>query len=190
VNADDLQRAVATTRKVMASVRPEHMNSPTPCGSWTVRDLIIHMIDAPIFTAVVMETGDYRNHSGAPVDPAAGHYLTDYDAATSRVIAAFRGEGAMSKMVTMPVVGDLPGANLVVLATCDALVHGWDLAQAMGLPADLDADLGAAVLEAIRPLVTEKMRGTDGQALFEPEVKVPADASPADQLAAFLGRRP
>jgi uncharacterized protein (TIGR03086 family) len=190
VNADDLQRAVAGTRSVMASVRPEHLNSPTPCGSWTVRDLIIHMVDAPIFTAVVMETGDSRSHSPAPIDPTAGDYLTAYDAATRRAIAAFRAEGAMSKLVTLPVVGELPGANLATLATCDAFVHGWDLAKATGLPAHFDSDLAAAVLEAIRPLVTEQMRGADGQSLFEPEVEVPAGASSADQLAGFLGRRP
>lgn len=189
MNADDLQRAVASARPVLASVRPEHMTSPTPCGSWTVRDLIIHMIDAPIFTAVVMETGDSASHFAAPVDPATGDYLTAYDGATSRAVAAFRADGAMSKLVTLPVVGELPGASLAALATCDAFVHGWDLATATGLPAGLDADLAAAVLEAVRPLVTGQMRGADGRALFEPEVEVPAGASATDRLAGFLGRR-
>jgi uncharacterized protein (TIGR03086 family) len=190
VNVDDLQLAVATTRSVMASVRPEHLSIPTPCGSWSVRDLIIHMVDAPVFTAVVMETGDSTRHSSAPVDPAAGDYVAEYDAATSRAIAAFRAEGAMSKMVTLPVLGELPGASFVILATCDALVHGWDLAKATGLPADFDAGLAAAVLEAIRPLVTENLRGADGKALFAAEVKVPDDAPPVDRLAGFLGRQP
>lgn len=190
MNTDDLQRAVASTRTVMASVRPEHMNKPTPCGSWTVRDLITHMIDAPVFTAVVMETGDSSSHSGTPADPALGGYLADYDAATSRAIGAFRTAGAMSKMVTLPVIGQLPGSSLVILATCDAFVHGSDLAKATGLRADFDAVLAADLLEAMRPLMTPQMRGADGKALFEPEVAVPSDASPIDRLAGFLGRRP
>ncbi len=190
MNADDLQRAVATTRTVLAAVRPAQLDNQTPCGSWTVCDLIIHMIDAPIFTAVVMETGDWANHSYDPIDPAVGDYLARYDAATSRLVAAFRTEGAGSKMVKMPVVGPLPGASLNTAATCDAFVHGWDLAKATGVPTDLDPEFATAVLYAIRPLVTEEMRGSEGKALFGLEVKVPLDASPADKLAGFLGRRP
>jgi uncharacterized protein (TIGR03086 family) len=190
VNADDLQRAVASTRSVMASVRPEHMHNPTPCGAWTVRDLLVHMIDAPAFTAVVMETGDATAYSGAPVDPAAGDCVAHYDAATSRALAAFRAEGAMSKLVTLPAVGELPGADFVVLATCDAFVHGWDLAQATGLPASFDAELATGVLDAVRPLITEPTRDADGGALFKLEVEVPSGASPMDRLAGFLGRRP
>jgi uncharacterized protein (TIGR03086 family) len=190
VNADDLQRAVTSARSVMASVRPEHMGNPTPCGSWTVRDLLIHMIDAPAFSAVVMETGDSTTYSAAPANPVAGDCVAEYDTTTSRAIAAFRADGAMSKLVTLPVVGALPGADFVVLATCDALVHGWDLARATGLPANFDAELAADVLEAVRPLVSEQMRSADGTALFDPEVEVPSDAAPMDRLAGFLGRRP
>lgn len=190
MNADDLQRAVASTRSVMAEVRPEHMHDPTPCGSWTVRDLLIHMIDAPAFIAVVMETGDSTTYSGSPVDPAAGDCVAHYDAASSRAVAAFRAEGAMSKLVMLPGVGKLPGADFVVLATCDAFVHGWDLAKATRLPANFDAELAAGVLEAMRPLVTDQIRDAGGKAQFKPEVEVPADASPMDRLAGFLGRRP
>lgn len=190
MNADSLQRAVTATRPIMASVRPQDMNKPTPCGPWTVRDLIIHMIDAPFFTAVVMETGDWANHRARPTDPAAGGYMASYDAATARMIAAFRTESAMSKIITLPVVGELPGAHFVILATCDALVHGWDLAKATGQPADHDAALATEVLEAMRPLITTQMRGPGGTTLFGPEVTVPAQASPVARLAGFLGRQP
>jgi uncharacterized protein (TIGR03086 family) len=190
MNADSLRRAVAATRPIVASVRPAQMNDPTPCGSWRVRDLLDHMVDAPTFIAVVMETGDWRNHSGVSVDPERGGHAAGYDGATERAIAAFGAAGAMSRAVTLPVVGDLPGASLLVLATCDALVHGWDLARATGRPIDPDAELATEVLESIRPLMTERMRGPEGTTLFGPEVRVPPDASPPDRLAAFLGRRP
>jgi uncharacterized protein (TIGR03086 family) len=173
----------------MASVQPHQMAAPTPCGSWSVRDLIIHLVDAPVFTSVVLETGDSEGYSYDPIDPAADDFLAGYDAAASALIAAFRVDGAMSRTVTMPVLGKLPGASLVVLATCDAFVHGWDLAHATGISADLDADVAGNVLENIRPLVTEQMRGPDGTALFGTEVAVSSDASPADRLADFLGRR-
>jgi hypothetical protein len=45
-------------------------------------------------------------------------------------------------------------------------------------------------MEALSRLaVTDAYRGPDGVALFGPAAQAPAGASPADELAAFLGRR-
>jgi hypothetical protein len=49
--------------------------------------------------------------------------------------------------------------------------------------------LASWLLGRARLTVTEAYRGPDGQALFGPAVEAPAGAGPADQLAAFLGRR-
>jgi uncharacterized protein (TIGR03086 family) len=133
VNADTFQQAVTASRPVVAAVRPEQLDDPTPCRLWKVRDLINHMIDAPTFAAIVMETGDFSNQTDESVDHAAGDYLTDYDAATSRAIASFRAEGAMSKLVKLP-FGELPGAGFVNIAISDAFAHGWDLAKATPPP--------------------------------------------------------
>lgn len=189
VDADTLQRAVNTSRDIVASVQPEQMDDLTPCQSWKVRDLLNHMIDAPTFAATVMETGDWTNQSGESVDHASGDYLAEYDSATARAIAAFRADGALSKMVKLP-FGELPGAAFANIATGDAFVHGWDLAKATGTTTDLDPELATEILVAVRPLLPDQMRGPDGQAPFGPAVEAPADASPADKLAAFLGRQP
>jgi len=189
VDADTLQRAVKTSREIVASVQPEQLDVSTPCQSWKVRDLLNHMIDAPTFAATVMETGDWTNQRGESVDHASGDYLAEYDAATARAIAAFRADGALSKTVNLP-FGELPGSAFASIATGDAFVHGWDLAKATGRPTDHDPELATEILVAVRPMLPEQMRGPDGQAPFGPEVEVPADASPADKLAAFLGRQP
>ncbi|MBV9384221.1 MAG: hypothetical protein JOY82_09765 [Streptosporangiaceae bacterium] len=42
-------------------------------------------------------------------------------------------------------------------------MRGWDLAKAIGQPADLDAGLATAVLTAMRPLMTAQMRGPEGK---------------------------
>jgi uncharacterized protein (TIGR03086 family) len=189
VDADTLQRAIKTSREIVASVQPDEMDASTPCKSWKVRDLLNHMIDAPRFAATVMETGDWTNDTGDSVDHASGNYLTEYDAATARAIAAFRAEGALSKMVKLP-FGELPGAAFANIATGDAFVHGWDLAKATGRPTDFDPELATEILVAVRPMLPDQMRGPDGQAPFGLEVEVSAEASPGDKLAAFLGRQP
>jgi uncharacterized protein (TIGR03086 family) len=189
VDADTLQRAIKTSRKIVASVQPEQMDDSTPCKSWKVRDLLNHMIDAPTFAAIVMETGDWNNQDGEAVDHSSDDYLADYDVATARAIAAFRADGALNKTVKLP-FGELPGAAFAGIATGDAFVHGWDLAKATGRPTDLDPELATEILVAVRPLLPEQMRGSDGQAPFGPEVMVPPEANPSDKLAAFLGRHP
>jgi uncharacterized protein (TIGR03086 family) len=147
------------------------------------------MIDAPTFAATVMETGDWANHSGESVDHVSGDYLAAYDAATARAVAAFRAEGALTKLVKLP-FGEMPGEAFANIATGDAFVHGWDLAKATGRRADFDPELASEILVAVRPMLPEQMRGSDGQAPFGPEVKVSDEASPADKLVAFLGRQP
>jgi uncharacterized protein (TIGR03086 family) len=65
------------------------------------------------------------------------------------------------------------------------VVHGWDLATALGLPFDArpeDVAACAAWVEAFQP-------PRDG-GLFGPIVPVPDDAPPLDRLLGLAGRNP
>jgi hypothetical protein len=69
--------------------------------------------------------------------------------------------------------------------TTDVLVHTWDLARAVDLSPDLDAQLCASAVDALR--------GNDlprDNAMFQPAVAVAADADAATRLIAFYGRDP
>lgn len=74
------------------------------------------------------------------------------------------------------------------LATSDTFTHGWDLAKATGLSTDLDPELAEQLLEAAALLVPDQRRGDEPMA-FGPKVEPPAGATPADRLAAFMGRQ-
>ena len=74
------------------------------------------------------------------------------------------------------------------MAATEQFTHGWDLARAAGQHTDLDPELAAELLGVARLAITDDFRGPDGQALFGPVREASAGASPADQLAAFLGR--
>jgi uncharacterized protein (TIGR03086 family) len=189
MDANTFERAVASSRPIVESIRPEQMQDPTPCQSWQVKDLINHMIEAPTFAAVVMETGSFENMSGESADHAAGDFLDAYDAATSRAAAAFKAAGALDRIVKLP-FGEMPGAVFVSIASGDAFAHGWDLAKATGGSTDLDPQLASEILEAVTPLLPEQMRGPDGKAPFGPLVEVADSAPAADRLAGFLGRHP
>jgi len=55
--------------------------------------------------------------------------------------------------------------------------------------AEMDPELATGLLSQARLAITDSYRGPDGEALFGPPVEAPSGAGPADQLAAFLGRR-
>lgn len=42
---ETLERAFAMTRGLLANVTPDDYDSPTPCPSWSVRDLVNHIAE-------------------------------------------------------------------------------------------------------------------------------------------------
>ncbi len=187
MGAELLSQGFASTGRVLAGVSPEQLDTPTPCASWTVRDLVNHVVGGTTFFAVTAETG--AAPGGDTSDFATGDYVSAFKEGAARAIQAFEAEGAMEKMMTLP-FAELPGRAFVNIATVDTFTHGWDLARATGQPSDLDPELAAQLLSIAKGFVPDSLRGADGQAPFGPKVEPAADACPADQLAAFLGRRP
>jgi uncharacterized protein (TIGR03086 family) len=187
MSAETLERAFASTAAVLANVKADQLDDPTPCVSWKVRDVINHVVGGTTFFTVVAETGEMPG-GGAPVDHSSRDFNADYAVGARQAVAAFRAEGVMEKMMTLN-FAVLPGAVFVNIAATDAFVHGWDLARATGQQADqLDPALAAELLEGARVALPDALRGPDGKAPFGPRVDVPTSAPVADQLAGFLGR--
>lgn len=186
MSADLLEQAFASTAGVLANVKADQLDDPTPCASWKVRDLINHLVGGTYFFAAVAETGQPPNGQEAP-DFTSGNFTETFEQGARQAVAAFRAPGAMEKPMTLP-FGQLPGAVFVTIASTDTFSHGWDLARATGQPTDLDPALAAQLLENARSFLPDAMRGPDGQAPFGPRVEVPESAPAADRLAGFLGR--
>ena len=83
--------------------------------------------------------------------------------------------------------GEFPGQFFIGLRTSDVLTHAWDLAAATGQSTDLDPELAAEQLAAVRAFVGPEFRGAGMP--FGDEQPCSSERTPADQLAAFLGRR-
>lgn len=183
MSTQGLEQAVATTRGVLTATSKEQLDLDTPCASWTVKELINHIIGAQYFFIGGVEG---TPPGGDAPDFAAGDYVAAFDEASSQSIAAFGAEGVMEQMLTLP-FGQMPGSAFIGLAMTDTFQHGWDLAKATGQNTDLAPDLASAILEGARAAIQDGFRGPEG-APFGPEQAAPAGASNADQLAAFLGR--
>lgn len=80
---------------------------------------------------------------------------------------------------------DLPGDMAAVVALDELVLHGWDLAKAIGEPAGYDGP----ELEAVYGAVSH-FRAAGIEGLFGPAVVVPDDAPLFDRTLGLAGRDP
>jgi uncharacterized protein (TIGR03086 family) len=173
------QRAQDVFTGVLANVSPDQLGAPTPCSEWTIHDLIEHVIggneNVPIWA------GGKEEPPARPGDTVAAHL-----AAAAGAQQIFAGPDGMSTMFKLP-FGEIPGQLLIGMRTSDVLTHAWDLAAASGQSTDLDPELAVEQLAAVRAFVGPQFRGPDKP--FGDEQPCSSERAPADQLAAFLGRK-
>jgi uncharacterized protein (TIGR03086 family) len=188
MTTEGLASAFALTRNVLANVRPDQLDDPTPCVSWDVRRLVNHIVGGSHWFAITTNAGAAPEvDTTEDTDYTQGDVLASYDEGIAASLAAFESPGAQEKMVRLP-FGEIPGAMFMGVATVDQFTHGWDLAKATGQDTDLAPEMAEQLLAQCRVVITDQFRGEDGQALFGAEVEAPDGASAADRLAAFLGR--
>ena len=81
-------------------------------------------------------------------------------------------------------VGEVPGSVVARFRMVDVLGHTWDLAQTIGVAAELPLPLCEAALDFLFPMLDEL---SDSQ-VFGPPI-TPPDGSPADiRFLALIGR--
>jgi uncharacterized protein (TIGR03086 family) len=188
MTTENIERAFAVTRGIVANLTPKQLDAPTPCVSWDVRETLRHVVGGAYYFATVVNTGKFPDPPADDANLVDGDYVARYDEGIKQAVAAFGAPGAQEKMVELP-FGTLPVPVFMGIATTDVLVHGWDIARATGQSTDLDPQLASQLLEGARLLIQPAFRGPDGVAPFGEEQPAPAGATAADQLAAFLGRR-
>ena len=183
-----LERAFVMTRGILANVTPGDYAKPTPCASWTVQDLLNHIVEGANWFALCVNGGEAPDPDPTHgVDYASADPMASYEEGVAASVAAFGAPGALERIIRLP-FGEMPGAAFMGIATNDVFVHGWDLARATGQPTDLDPELAAQLLEQARSFVPDALRGPDGQAPFGLQVEPSGSADAAGRLAAFLGR--
>jgi uncharacterized protein (TIGR03086 family) len=173
------QRAQDAFAGVLANVSPDQFEAPTPCSEWTINALIEHVLFGNEHVGIW--SGCNEEPPARPDSAVAAHRAT---AAAAQEIFA-RPDG-MSMMFNLP-FGEFPGQVFIGMRTSDVLTHAWDLAAATGQSTDLDPELAAEQLAAVRAVVGPQFRGPGMP--FGKEQPCSSERAPADQLAAFLGRK-
>jgi uncharacterized protein (TIGR03086 family) len=172
---------------VVDGVEPNQLGNPTLCTEWTVRDVINHVVGGSTMFAECVEGGsvaDSRLEQLMGGDNLGDDYKGAFHRASDRARTAFSGPGALEKMVKLP-FGEMPAGVALNIAVMDVMTHALDIAKATGQKVD-DAELLEAALTIGRQLITADFRKPG---LFDAEQPAPANASPADKLLAFAGRK-
>ncbi len=176
-------RALDEVARLVAGVRPDQLDRPTPCTDWTVRTLIAHLIDANRRFTHVAE-GQPVTRPDRPPDLGAEDYTDSYRESAKALAEAWKVPGRLDQLFRLP-FGELPGRAALGMRLVELTGHGWDLARATGQQPEFDQELVAAATRfAQRSLPPGQRSGTP----FAPASEAPADASALDHLAAFLGR--
>lgn len=176
---DLLARTYDVVRVPLAQVDDTHLDLPTPCTEWALRDLLGHAVgEIDMFTAAVVA-------SGAPTagGRAEGTPVERFDAAVGRNLAAWRAHDDPEATLSLP-FGQFPAEVVAQINQFDSLVHAWDIGVSLGLPVALPADLSDVAMKLA--LVRAPMgRGH----VFAAEV-VSSSTDPGERLLAFTGRDP
>jgi uncharacterized protein (TIGR03086 family) len=183
------ERAVRWTERVVAAVTDDQLDRATPCAEWTLRELLVHMAGS--------NNGFADTAEGRPTDPAVWAGATigpdvvdEYVKSSRRVLAAFAAPDVMDRTFDVHGFGEYPARVAIGMHLIDFLVHGWDVARAVDIPAELDVDLCTAVLESGRRWPKDAPTIWGPGAPFGYRVDVPDDSSAQDRMLGFLGRDP
>ena len=171
------RRAQDIFQATLAGVGVDQLHLPTPCDGWSVADLVDHVVGGNTWVQGLAG----RRPVVVPEDDRIAALVISADAAHE----VFAAEDGLSRMFELP-FGTMPGGAFIGLRTNDVFTHAWDLAKATGQSTDLDHELAVEGLKASSMRIQPHMRSAGGP--FGPEQPCPDGASPAERLAAFLGR--
>jgi uncharacterized protein (TIGR03086 family) len=113
--------------------------------------------------------------------------VSQYEDARKATVDAYSQPGVLEGTVKGS-SGDVPAMQILGIALCDQLIHGWDLAKATGQDATMPADLAAAAWMMIGGRIPDDVRGPGRS--FSSAVAVADDASDQDKLIGYCGRTP
>lgn len=196
-NIRDLDAAaVAASLDVVAQVRDEHLDQPTPCADWDVRALLAHMtVQHHGFAAAAEGRGGDPAVWAVPSMPSmpSTDPVTDYRHAADRVTAAFGVVDLDTDRFALHEFGvdaAFPATVAMGFHFIDYLAHAWDVGVAIGVDATPHANLLPAALAITAQVPTGAARTQPG-APFGPALDDrSADDDSWERMLLLLGRSP
>lgn len=179
-----LSAAHAWVLELLAGVRPDQLDLPTPCPEFTVTDLVAHLYMVVGRVRVLGEGGDISTEhfsvAELPEDVVAG-----YRERVRAAGAAWSDDASLTRIVSVP-WGEVPGAMAVGGYLIETLTHGWDLALATGQPGEVAPEVAELALAIAQQAIPAEPRG--GEVPFGPVVASTEDTGPTLRFVHWMGR--
>jgi uncharacterized protein (TIGR03086 family) len=135
------RRTVESWTRNVGAIRPDQWDQPTPCADWDVRALVNHVVGEDRWTVPLM-----RGATIAEVGTSLDGDLLGEQPAQAADNAAKEAVAVVAE--TLPAggkvhlsYGDEEAAEYLNQLVTDHLIHGWDLAAAIGADRTLDPEL-------------------------------------------------
>jgi uncharacterized protein (TIGR03086 family) len=180
----DLEPAGLRVLHLVDAVPDDGLGRPTPCAKYNVGDLLDHIDGAALAFAAAAVKQPLEPGPSPDAANLGPDWRADIREHVVAMTAAWREPEAWLGMTAAGGV-DLPGDVAAVVGLDELVIHGWDLAKALGMPAGYDGP----GLEAVFAMVQHfSSAGIDG--LFGPTVAIPDDAPLLDRILGVAGRDP
>ena len=166
-------------------IQPNDWNRGTPCADWDVRTLVHHVVEEqrwvpPLLAGeTIDDVGDALSGDLLGEDPTGAARR----AAAEAEAAVKRGRPPGGKVLLS--YGDEDPDEYIRQLVADHLVHGWDLAVAIGADIEFDPELVHEVADWFTD--REDLYRESGAIAARPPVD---SADPQDRLLAAFGRDP
>ena len=173
---------------VVAQVRVEDLDRPTPCVEWTLAELLAHMTAQHRgFAAAARGTGG--DLAAWEVRPLGSSPVACYTDAAVDLLAAFASPAPEFVLPELQPVTHFPAAQAIGFHLIDYVVHSWDVARSLGLDYHLPPDVAGLALR-IALLVPDGDNRLAPDSPFAPALAAADDTDPLDRILAALGRSP
>ncbi|MCC5479450.1 TIGR03086 family metal-binding protein [Streptomyces barringtoniae] len=189
MNMVDLGPQTRILARLAESVADEQLTAPTPCPDLAVRSLLGHiqMLSVAFRDAARKDLGTTTDTNPTAAVPDIGPgWRAELPKALDELADAWREPAAWTGTTRAGGV-NLPGEVAGAVVADELVIHGWDLARAIGRPyapdpAALDSAHGFLLAAAEDP--------NRGGGLFGPVVPVPPEAPLLDRAVGLSGRNP
>jgi uncharacterized protein (TIGR03086 family) len=178
----DLKPACEQMTGLVSEITNEQLAGPTPCTEYTVGGLIDH-VDLVVQGATALALGSELPVAGySHVEPDWRDIVTQNLQALGR---AWDDPAAWEGIEGVP-GSDLSNTTWGKITLTELVVHGWDIATAIGQTFDLPENTLQACFDHVAVFVPNAPLAD----LWGPPIEVSPDAPLLDRIVAITGRAP
>jgi uncharacterized protein (TIGR03086 family) len=177
------RRALDRFGEHVHSIRADQWGEATPCTEWDVRALVQHLVYETMWMPPLL-----NGKTIADVGDALSGDLLGDDPIGAWDRSAKENAEAVDSTLPDSVVhisrGDITAEQYTNEVFTDLVIHGWDLARAIGADETLDAESVDLLYGIFKPMEA----GLKASGAYGPQVVPPSGASRQTELLAIFGR--